>query len=53
MLNSWVEILPLFLVRILARKYSETFTYYYEGKVERSFHYVRPDIYVRAKYSKK
>ena len=47
MLNSWVEILPLFLVRILAKRYCARFDYYYENRVKRTFAQARPDAYFK------
>lgn len=47
MLHKWTEILPLFIVRYLAKKYCERFPYYYEGRVERIFAQVRPDVFIK------
>jgi len=51
MLHSWVEILPLFIVRILAKKYCEKLSYEYPHvgrvKVSREFAMARPDILVK------
>lgn len=46
MLKPWIEILPLFLVRILAVKYSERFVYNY-GEHRRKFAQARPDVYFK------
>lgn len=47
MLHPWMEILPLFLIRILAKKYCERVSYSYEGRVERICATARPDILVK------
>ena len=47
MLAAWVEILPLFLVRILAKRLCERVPYSYEGRVERTFATARPDVYIK------
>lgn len=47
MLGKWTEILPLFLVRILAKKYCERVDYRFEGTVKRSFAVARPDVLIK------
>jgi hypothetical protein len=47
MLHPWMEILPLFLIRILAKKYCERVPYSYEGKIQRMCATARPDILVK------
>lgn len=47
MLSKWTEILPLFIVRILAKKYCERVSYSYEGRVHRVVVTVRPDVLIK------
>ncbi len=44
MLAKWTEILPVFVVRWLAKKYCERVPYAYEGRVERKMAVARPDV---------
>jgi hypothetical protein len=47
MLGKWTEILPLFIVRILAKRYCERVSYSYEGRVERICATARPDVLIK------
>lgn len=47
MLAKWTEILPLFIVRLLAKRYCERVKYHYEGEVPRTFVICRPDVLVK------
>lgn len=47
MLAKWTELLPVFVVRYLAKKYCERFIYYYEGRVPRIFACARPDVFIK------
>ena len=47
MLPLWMEILPLFLIRILAKKFCERVPYSYEGRVQRICATARPDILIK------
>ena len=47
MLSSWTEIFPLFIIRILAKRYCERVSYSYEGKIQRLCATARPDILVK------
>ena len=51
MLRGWTEILPLFIIRILAKKL-ERFDYRYEGRVQRWFTNPRPDVYIKVREEK-
>lgn len=44
MLHKWTEFLPVFIVRWLALRYCERFTYSYEGRVPRTFAVARPGL---------
>lgn len=47
MLAKWTELLPLFVVKYLAKKYCERTLYYYEGKVLRVVAVARPDVLIK------
>ena len=47
MLAAWMEILPLFVVRWIAKRYCEHVTYSYEGQVERVVATARPDVLIK------
>jgi hypothetical protein len=47
MLSKWTEILPLFIVRILAKRYCERVPYFYESRVERILATARPDVFFK------
>jgi hypothetical protein len=47
MLGKWTEILPLFIVRILAKRYCERVSYSYEGRVLRMCATARPDVLIK------
>lgn len=47
MLAKWTELLPLFVVRYLAKKYCERTLYYYEGKVPRVVAIARPNVLIK------
>lgn len=47
MLAKWTELLPLFMVRYLAKKYCERMPYYYEGKVPRVVAIARADVLIK------
>ena len=47
MLAKWTELLPLFVVRYLAKKYCERYDYYYEGRVQRLVAIARPDVLIK------
>jgi len=49
MLNKWVELLPLFVVRWLALRYCEKVSISREGN-NRMVAVARPDIYVKDPY---
>ena len=50
MLAKWTELLPLIVVRYLAKKYCERMPYYYEGKVLRVVAVARPDVLIKIDY---
>lgn len=47
MLSKWTEILPLFIVRILAKRYCERVPYAYEGRVQRTCATARLDVLIK------
>jgi hypothetical protein len=47
MLAKWTEILPLFVIRFLAKRLCERVTYSYEGKIERVCATARPDVLIK------
>ena len=47
MLAAWTEILPLFVVRWIAKRYCERVPYSYEGRVERVVVTARPDVLIK------
>jgi hypothetical protein len=49
MLHYWVEILPLFIVRYLSKKYCERVQYGYENRIKRTFVTARPDVFFKLK----
>lgn len=53
MLSAWTEILPLFVVRWLARRYCERVRYAFEGRLEPVFAVARPDVLIKEASCKK
>jgi|GEM_PF-1502282 len=49
MLSKWTEILPLFIIRILAKRYCERVPYAYEGRIHRMVATARPDVLIKIK----
>lgn len=47
MMRSWVNILPLFIVRRLAIRYGERFDYRYEGRARRIFAQATKDCFFK------
>lgn len=47
MLAKWTELLPLFVVKYLAKKYCERTLYYYEANVPRVVAIARPDVLIK------
>jgi hypothetical protein len=47
MMRPWVNVLPLFVVRWLARRYGERFDYRYEGRVRRTFAQATEDCFFK------
>lgn len=47
MLAKWTEILPVFVVRWIARRYCERVPYGYEGREQRMMATARPDILIK------
>lgn len=47
MLAKWTEILPLFIIRLLAKKYCEQVEYQYLPNISRDFAIARPDVLIK------
>lgn len=47
MLSKWTEVLPLFIVRWLAKRYCERVPYSYESREERVVATARPDVLIK------
>lgn len=47
MLHKWIEILPLFVVRILAKRFCERLNDHYENGQPRVFMAARPDVFFK------
>ena len=47
MLAKWTEILPLFIIRWIAKRYCERVPYSYEGRVQFKMATARPDVLIK------
>ena len=47
MLAKWTEVLPVFVVRWMARRYCERVPYAYEGREQRMVAVARPDVLIK------
>lgn len=47
MLAKWTEILPLMVIRWLAKRHCERVPYYYEGRVQFKVAIARPDVLIK------
>jgi hypothetical protein len=47
MLAKWTEILPVFVVKWLAKRYCQRVSYYYEKRGERKFATAYPDVLIK------
>ena len=49
MLAVWTELLPLFVIRWIAKRYCERVPYSYEGRVTFLVATARPDVLIKLK----